>query len=312
MSAPRLTVRIQLQQDHGFSRPLFHKPRRRRWPWLLLVLVMAAGATLYLQPQLVQQWSPASTAGQGVTTQLPAVTVTTASSPSPVAGSVEAITLEPSAEVVVEAATPTPAEAEQPALAASEATTQPQPVAVEPAEPVVSAAEPMAAAVAPVAVATAEPETMAVAVEQEAAHAPQPLSNQQEAAALGNQSPAGSAQPAPTVARALLAANIAEREPVAVIDTQSPLRLDAPTALFYFTELRDLNGKRVAHRWYHNGTLVKERTIDVGAIRWRTWSRHVLDELSGGDWKVELIDSQGAVLAENSWQVAVSAPTPTP
>lgn len=310
MSAPRLTVRIQLQQDHGFSRPLFHKPRRRRWPWLLLVLLMAVGATLYLQPQLLQQWSPLLSAGQGAAAPTPAVAITTASSPSPVTDSAEAIALEPTAEVVTETAAP--AVAEPPAAAVSEVLAPSLPLAVEAAEPEVSAAASETQAAEPVAVTAAQPETMAVTIESAAAQPPQPVSSEQLAAALGSQPQADSTQATPTVARALLAANIAEREPVAVIDTSSPLQLQAPTALFYFTELRDLNGKRVTHRWYHNGTLVKERTIEVGAIRWRTWSRHVLDELSGGDWKVQLVDSQGAVLAESRWQVAVPAAPLTP
>ncbi len=302
MSAPRLTVRIQLQQDHGFSRPLFRKPRRRRWPWWLLALLIGGGVALYLNPGALRQLpSSLTTAHSGAPLATPVAVATSASPQSATTTTID---------VVVAPVDPVPAEdepapVEQTSASAPVVTPQPDAVVAEDLSPAPAAPEPEATPVV-------EQPSSALAAEPVAATTPQAATSEQIAAAIGTQPSAAAAPAASHVTRALLAANIAEREPVALIDTNRPLQLGTPTALFYFTELRDLNGRRVVHRWYHNGTMVKERAIDVGAIRWRTWSRHVLDDLSGGDWKVELVDSQGAVLAESHWQVAAPVVTPTP
>ena len=297
MSAPRLTVRIQQQQDHGFSRPLFRKPRRRRWPWLLLALLMGGSVALYLNPDALRQLpSSLITAHSGEPLATPIV-VATSASPQPdraaeIATVAPLVDPEPTAST---AAIASQAPANDPAMV-------PQPEAV--VTDVLTAAPTLPE---PEAISEGEQPSSLPITAVPATASSSELTTPNPAVQPSVIEPA-----APHVTRALLAANIAEREPVAVIDTASPLQLDSPTALFFFTELRDLNGSRVAHRWYHNGTMVKERPIDVGAIRWRTWSRHVLDDLSGGDWKVELVDSQGTVLAESHWQVTAQAVTPIP
>lgn len=58
----------------------------------------------------------------------------------------------------------------------------------------------------------------------------------------------------------------------------------------------------VEHVWSRDGVEVARRTLPVGAgRRWRTWSRHVVEE---GSYDVRVIGPDGAVLATTSFVVA--------
>ena len=78
--------------------------------------------------------------------------------------------------------------------------------------------------------------------------------------------------------------------------------------VYFFNELTAMQGSTISHRWYHDGQLIKERFINVGAVRWRTWSRHEIDGRSTGLWRVELVDGSGKQLASQQWQVTGSVP----
>lgn len=292
MSAPRLTIRVQLQQDHGFSRPLFHKSKPRRWPWLLLLLLLGGGAVLlWLQPELIAlppQSSPQQieAAPVAVTTPLnlaivadqaaPVVAEAVAAEPAVVEATALAVAAEPANQP--EMATPEP----QAVVAVAE-TAVAEPAAVEPVvvEPVITAVEPAAAATAATPVAE-EPTTATAA----------PLAASAEQGAD------------PRIARQLLTAAINNREPVGQLN--GPLA--APVVVYFFNELKEMQGEQVSHRWYRDDQLVRERTINVGAVRWRTWSRHEIGDKATGQWRVELVDSSGKLLASQQWLVTGSMP----
>lgn len=292
MSAPRLTIRVQLQQDHGFSRPLFHKSKPRRWPWLLLLLLLGGGAVLlWLQPELIAlppQSSPQQieAAPVAVTTPLnlaivadqaaPVVAEAVAAEPAVVEATALAVAAEPANQP--EMATPEP----QAVVAVAE-TAVAEPAAVEPVvvEPVITAVEPAAAATAATPVAE-EPTTATAA----------PLAASAEQGAD------------PRIARQLLTAAINNREPVGQLNDP----LAAPVVVYFFNELKEMQGEQVSHRWYRDDQLVRERTINVGAVRWRTWSRHEIGDKATGQWRVELVDSSGKLLASQQWLVTGSMP----
>ena len=96
------------------------------------------------------------------------------------------------------------------------------------------------------------------------------------------------------VARSWFTTAVVDLEPV---DSISTLTNDHRRILF-FTELRNLGGTTVIHRWEWNGTVMAEVPIEVGSARWRAYSSKQLDPVWLGEWKVTVVDRWGEVLAE--------------
>jgi len=122
-----------------------------------------------------------------------------------------------------------------------------------------------------------------------------------------------SAQPAPksmptgSVARAVFATAMNDREPA---DNITHLDNNA-TKVYFFTELKDMAGQAVTHRWEFNGKVMSEVKLDVGAARWRVYSSKMLDPLWLGEWKVSVIDAAGSTLRASTFTYTQAAkPTP--
>jgi len=100
-----------------------------------------------------------------------------------------------------------------------------------------------------------------------------------------------------TVARAAFTNGIAEREPV---DTISKLGTNSKK-IYYFSELRDMAGQTVTHRWEHDGKIMAEVPFNVNGNRWRVFSSKNLEKSWQGEWKVSVIDQSGGTLAVNTF-----------
>lgn len=100
-----------------------------------------------------------------------------------------------------------------------------------------------------------------------------------------------------TVARSTFTRGIAEREPV---DSINKLGTNNKK-IYYFSELRDMAGQTVTHRWEHNGKIMAEVPFTVGGNRWRVFSSKNLEESWQGEWKVSVIDQSGGTLAVNTF-----------
>ena len=96
------------------------------------------------------------------------------------------------------------------------------------------------------------------------------------------------------VARAQFTTGVTDREPVDAVT-----RVDAAArTVYFFTELRDLQGRHVVHRWEHDGEPMAVVGFDVGGPRWRVWSsKQMLPEWQGL-WRVQVLTDDGAVLAD--------------
>lgn len=118
--------------------------------------------------------------------------------------------------------------------------------------------------------------------------------------------PAVATQPASgEVARATFTSEVVDREPQDEIQTLG----NDQVRILYFTELRNLTGETVTHRWEFNGEVMAEVPVDVGGPRWRFHSSKELDPQWLGEWKVSVVDSNGRVLRTDSFAYTASQPT---
>lgn len=115
--------------------------------------------------------------------------------------------------------------------------------------------------------------------------------------------------PTGSVARAVFTTAVVDREPKDTL-SQIPANVDR---IYYFTELRGLNGQTVTHRWEYQGKVIAEVKFDVHGARWRVYSNKTLDDAHTGEWKVSTVDAQGNVLSVNTFTYGGAAPaTPVP
>lgn len=109
------------------------------------------------------------------------------------------------------------------------------------------------------------------------------------------------------VTRSLFTRDIRDLEPVDAIST---LTNDA-TRIVYFTEIHDMAGQTVLHRWEYNGKIIMEVRIRVGTERWRAYSTKTLDPAWTGEWKVSVVDAAGGTLSVNTFSYLKQPEAPT-
>ena len=92
------------------------------------------------------------------------------------------------------------------------------------------------------------------------------------------------------VARAIFTSAIVDREPVDNLTAVS----GGAQRVFFFTDLRELAGQIVTHRWEYNGKVMAEVTFKVGnGARWRVYSsKNLLPEWTG-QWTVVVSNESG-------------------
>lgn len=76
--------------------------------------------------------------------------------------------------------------------------------------------------------------------------------------------------------------------------------------IFFFSDLRGLEGHTVTHRWIHDGETKAEVAFEVGGPRWRVWSSKELLEDWLGDWTVEIVTDDGEVIAAETFTYSPS------
>lgn len=120
------------------------------------------------------------------------------------------------------------------------------------------------------------------------------------------------AQPAGSVARSQLTSAIQNNEPV---DKLTALNNDQ-TRIYFFTDVRNLGGQKITHRWEYKGKVMSEIPLDVGGSPWRTYSSKTLDPSWTGEWKVTAVDGTGNTLSATTFtysgKEAAPAAAPAP
>lgn len=107
---------------------------------------------------------------------------------------------------------------------------------------------------------------------------------------------------------AAIAGEVARAQFTTAIDAREPAddltEADAANTqkIYFFTELRDLEGQTVTHRWTHDGATLAEVSFTPGSARWRVWSSKELLPEWTGTWTVSVVDAGGNVLTEKSFE----------
>ncbi len=102
------------------------------------------------------------------------------------------------------------------------------------------------------------------------------------------------------VYRSTFTTAIENKEPVSELEV---IANDTPT-VYFFTELRGLNGHTVTHRWEYSGETMAEVSFEVGGDRWRTWSSKSMLPTWSGVWEVSVLDEGGNIMMQKSFEFA--------
>ncbi|MBK9662247.1 MAG: DUF2914 domain-containing protein [Nitrosomonas sp.] len=106
----------------------------------------------------------------------------------------------------------------------------------------------------------------------------------------------------PQVVRAQLSHDIKAREPVDSIDSVQLLP-GKSMPIYFYLQLKDMQGKKVSIFWYHNDKLDSQLPLEIRNDNWRTNASKHLDHQRLGAWRVELVDGAGNLLAKRSFTV---------
>ena len=105
------------------------------------------------------------------------------------------------------------------------------------------------------------------------------------------------------VSRASLTYGINNKEPAGEVARTVDIKRKKPVWIYYFTELKAMNGGTVFHEWLKNGAIVSRQKLVISGDIWRTSSRKLLSESEKGSWIVRLVDKSGRLLNEKSFKV---------
>jgi hypothetical protein len=110
------------------------------------------------------------------------------------------------------------------------------------------------------------------------------------------------------VTRADFTSGVIDREP---IDSLTEVTNDRRTIAF-FTELRNMSGESISHRWEYKGQVMADVPFQVGGPRWRVWSTKKMHEFWLGDWTVSVVGADGSVLETKSFRYSGPEPAHVP
>ncbi|RNF52654.1 DUF2914 domain-containing protein [Marinomonas hwangdonensis] len=102
------------------------------------------------------------------------------------------------------------------------------------------------------------------------------------------------------VARAQFSTDVVDREPVDNVGPVVNVEYGEIQRVYFFTDLRDMEGSQAIHRWKLDGELQADVAFDIGGDRWRVWSSKRLMPGFDGTWSVDVVQD-GEVIATHSF-----------
>lgn len=100
------------------------------------------------------------------------------------------------------------------------------------------------------------------------------------------------------VTRAQFTSAIEQREPVDEVTLLS----NNINKVHFFSELRDMQGQTVIHRWQLDGKVMAKVSFDIAGPRWRVNSSKTLLPGWVGDWTVAVIANSDTIINEYHFQ----------
>ena len=104
------------------------------------------------------------------------------------------------------------------------------------------------------------------------------------------------------VSRAVLTREVVDREPVNVF--KADVRFNEFTdTMAFFSELKNLQGQKVKHVWRYEDEVQASIELDITSPRYRTFSNKTILPEQVGNWRVDVVDEQGRLLAQKEFRI---------
>jgi len=87
--------------------------------------------------------------------------------------------------------------------------------------------------------------------------------------------------PHENISQAVFAASIEDRAPVEIVTEAN----DSLGKIYFFTNVRNLTGDKITHRWIYKDKVKAEIIFDIKGKRWRVWSSKNLGTSGQGNGK---------------------------
>ncbi|MFT2097435.1 DUF2914 domain-containing protein [Marinomonas sp. 2405UD66-6] len=91
------------------------------------------------------------------------------------------------------------------------------------------------------------------------------------------------------VARAQFSTAVIDREPIDDIGNVVKVEYGEIQRVYFFTDLREMSGHQVVHRWKLDGEDQADVAFEIGGDRWRVWSSKRLMPGFDGTWSVDVV-----------------------
>ncbi len=110
-----------------------------------------------------------------------------------------------------------------------------------------------------------------------------------------------------SVSREMLVSDVVDGEPSTELPDTIELIANETRQIYYFTEVRNMIGRRLTHRWRHERREVAKFSLaEPNEYECPLHSSMLLNTASAGNWRIELLDDAGNVLDFHLFEVVVS------
>jgi Protein of unknown function (DUF2914) len=105
------------------------------------------------------------------------------------------------------------------------------------------------------------------------------------------------------VTRSRLTSDIKKNEPIDTLKLPLKIGNNETLWIYYFAELKGMEGKAIYHEWWLNGNLVSRKKVNITDDPWRTASKQLITYTTNNDWIVKVVDESRNTLSEKSFNL---------